>query len=195
MIKPDQCHYHFNTCRDSLWAENNCFIDHYVYLSKTSSIKIGITKFKQIPYRWIDQGAVQALPIIKVNSRYQAGLIESMMKNYIIDKTNWKKMIFSNIDDSNLLEKRKYLLNKTLKKINLMNKKLHAKIKILSFSKPIEIEYPLKEKPDLIKSVRLEDNNQISDILIGIKGQYLIFKTCVINMKKILGYELSITFY
>ena len=114
MMRPEQCHYHFNTCRDSVWAEKNCFIDHYIYLSKTSHIKIGITKYKQIPFRWINQGAVQALPIIRVESRFQAGLIESMMKNYIIDKTNWKKMLSYEVEDLDIIEKKNFLLNKTL---------------------------------------------------------------------------------
>ena len=107
IIKPNLCHFHFNTCRDPLWSENNCFVDHYIYLSKTSNIKIGITKYKQIPFRWIDQGSIQALPIIKVHSRYQAGLIECLMKNYIVDKTNWKKMLQSEIEDINILEKKR----------------------------------------------------------------------------------------
>jgi len=41
----------------------------YIYLANSSGIKVGITRQTQIPTRWIDQGAVQALPIFKVQSR------------------------------------------------------------------------------------------------------------------------------
>jgi len=192
-IKPNLCHYQFNTCRDKVWAEKNCFHDHYVYISKTSSLKIGITKYKQIPYRWVDQGAVQALPIIKVKSRYQAGLVECLMKNYIPDKTNWKKMLLSEVEGTSIIEKRKFLLDKTAKKIEVMNKGLKSKIKILSNLNPININYPIKKNPKIIKVFCLSDNNnEYSDVLIGIKGQYLIFEQSIINMKKLLGHEISI---
>lgn len=182
-----------NTCRDPLWAEKNCFVDHYIYLSKTSKLKVGITKYTQIPYRWIAQGAVQALPFIKVKSRYQAGLVECIMKNYISDKTNRKKMLFSEIDNSKILDKRHILLKKLLNKINFMNKELNSNIEILKPIKPFLISYPVKKNPKEIKSVNFGYNNKkYEDILVGIKGQYLIFNKGVINMSKILGYKFVI---
>jgi hypothetical protein len=41
-------------------------IDHFVYLSHTSGLKVGITRGTQVPTRWIDQGATQALPLFRV---------------------------------------------------------------------------------------------------------------------------------
>ena len=195
IIKPHKCHYHLNTCRDTLWAEKNCFIPHYVYLSKTSDIKVGITKFSQIPFRWIDQGAVQALPIIRTYSRYQAGLVESIFKNYTLDKTNWKKMLlYKNDNNKNaLLERKIYLLRNTLNTILKINKKLNIKIDILNNSNPIDMVYPIKSLPNTVKLIKSDDDNyNVSDHLIGIKGQYLIFEKGVMNMRGLCGHEMSI---
>jgi hypothetical protein len=38
-----------------------------------------------------------------------------MMKNYIIDKTNWKKMLLSDIDDCNILEKKTISIKQNIK--------------------------------------------------------------------------------
>jgi hypothetical protein len=76
IMKPETCHYEAGTCREPSWGEEFCFKPHIVYLANSSGIKVGITRQTQIPTRWIDQGAVQALPIFKVQSRYMAGLIE-----------------------------------------------------------------------------------------------------------------------
>ena len=193
-IKPNLCHYHFSTCRDPAWSDSNCFIDHYVYLSKTSSIKVGITKFKQIPFRWMNQGAIQALPIIKTRSRYQAGLIESLMKNYITDKTSWKKMLLSDIEYTDIINKKKFLFHETMNDIKFINKNLEAETKILKGLKPICINYPLKKVVNNLRLVEINKNsNKFQDILNGIKGQYLIFDKGVINMKKYLGYEMLFT--
>jgi hypothetical protein len=66
ILKPEQCHYEAGTCREPEWGLAQCFKPHYVYLANSSGIKVGITRESQIPIRWIDQGAVQALPIMKV---------------------------------------------------------------------------------------------------------------------------------
>ena len=36
---------------------------HYVYLANSSDVKVGVTRSSQIPTRWIDQGASEALII------------------------------------------------------------------------------------------------------------------------------------
>ena len=44
-------------CRDPKWGEENCMIDHTVYLANSSGIKIGITRKYQQIHRWMDQGS------------------------------------------------------------------------------------------------------------------------------------------
>jgi hypothetical protein len=49
---------------------------HYVYLANSSGLKVGLTRASQIPTRWLDQGAAQALLCVRVPTRRQAGLVE-----------------------------------------------------------------------------------------------------------------------
>ena len=91
IVKPETCHFHKNTCRDSEWGKEHCFIDHTVYLSNSSGLKVGITRQYQQTTRWIDQGAIQAIALGTVKKRLDAGLVEVALKNHVSDKTNWRK--------------------------------------------------------------------------------------------------------
>ena len=51
IMSPEKCHFDQGTCREPDWAENNCFVDHIVYLANTSGIKVGITRHSQVPTR------------------------------------------------------------------------------------------------------------------------------------------------
>ena len=53
IMAPENCHYHLGTCREPEWGLANCMRPHIVYLSNTSSVKIGITRESQLPTRWI----------------------------------------------------------------------------------------------------------------------------------------------
>ena len=91
VMKPETCHYAEGTCREPEWGDTHCFIPHYVYLANSSGIKVGITRETQVPTRWIDQGATQALPIFEVSNRLQSGLIEVALKKYVSDRTDWRR--------------------------------------------------------------------------------------------------------
>eukprot|EP00487_Bulimina_marginata_P007798 TRINITY_DN29458_c0_g1_i1.p1 TRINITY_DN29458_c0_g1~~TRINITY_DN29458_c0_g1_i1.p1 ORF type:complete len:165 (+),score=17.60 TRINITY_DN29458_c0_g1_i1:253-747(+) len=93
IMKPETCHHAQGTCKEPQWGEDNCMIPNYVYLANTSGLKVGITRHTQIPTRWIDQGATQALPIFKVQTRLQSGLVEVALAEFIADKTNWRNML------------------------------------------------------------------------------------------------------
>ena len=75
IMSPEKCHYEQGTCREPDWGLANCMIDHIVYLANTSGLKVGITRHSQVPTRWMDQGATQALPIFRVASRFQSCLL------------------------------------------------------------------------------------------------------------------------
>ena len=66
---------------------------HVVYLANSSGLKVGITRLSNVPSRWVDQGAVAALPIIKVNNRFQSRMLEVTLAETMNDKTNWRKML------------------------------------------------------------------------------------------------------
>src|SRR5690554_8184312 len=91
MMNPEKCHFHLGTCREPDWAERVCFSDHIVYLANSSGLKVGITRATQMPTRWLDQGATQALPIARVASRRLSGLLEDIFRAQMSDRTNWRR--------------------------------------------------------------------------------------------------------
>jgi hypothetical protein len=93
MVSPELCHFHLGTCREPDWGLAHCMQPHVVYLANTSGIKVGITRATQVPTRWIDQGAVQALPLMNVTSRRASGVVETALKSHMADRTDWRRML------------------------------------------------------------------------------------------------------
>jgi len=193
ILKPETCHYAAGTCREPQWGEENCFREHYVYLANSSALKVGITRGTQIPTRWIDQGATQALPIFKVQNRLHSGLIEDALKPFIADKTNWRKMLQGEAEQQDMLEARNTLLEQASEALkDLSNRFDGGAYTPLNDAKTININYPVNQYPEKIKSFNLDKTPSIEGNLMGIKGQYLIFDTGVINLRKYAGYKLSL---
>lgn len=192
ILKPENCHYHKGTCREPAWGEEFCFQPHYVYLANSSGIKVGITRQTQIPTRWIDQGAIQALPILKVPSRYVSGLVEISIGRHVSDKTSWQKMLKNNTVPVDLIAKRDELL--ALCEAELAEIALQFgsnAIKVLPEAKPVDIDYPVLRYPAKVKSFNFDKQAEVGGVLEGIKGQYLLFDTGVINIRKFSGHQVE----
>lgn len=184
ILKPETCHFHLGTCREPEWGKTNCFKKHIVYLANTSGLKVGITKENPYHKRWVDQGAVEALPILETGSRFEAGKIEIEFAKYISDKTSWQKLISAPALSLDLMEKSKELFTQVnLEKTNSEYKKLSHNV--------TKIEYPILDYPKKKISLKLEANKPIEDILLGIKGQYLLFPNGGINLRSFEGYKIS----
>ncbi|MCB1677269.1 MAG: DUF2797 domain-containing protein [Halioglobus sp.] len=194
IISPEKCHYAAGTCREPLWGEAHCMIEHVVYLANTSALKVGITRGSQIPTRWMDQGATQAQPIFRVSSRLHSGLVESAFKPHVADKTNWQAMLKGAAEPRDLEAVRSNLMAACREDIEVLRSAhgLQA-ITALEAAHETRISYPVLEYPARVKSFNLDKTASIGGTLIGIKGQYLIFDTGVINLRKYGGYQLSLT--
>ncbi|MFC1233754.1 DUF2797 domain-containing protein [Vibrio sp. F74] len=193
IMKPETCHYDQGTCREPQWGEENCMIDHYVYLSNTSSLKVGITRHNQIPTRWIDQGATQGLPIFKVKTRYISGLIEIELAKHISDKTNWRTLLKQDGDAMDLSDKFAELLPLVTEKVEEIKQQFGADAIQVLTELTTEIHYPVTVHPIKISSHNFDKNPEVTGILQGIKGQYLIFDTGVINIRKFTSYEIEVS--
>ena len=191
IMKPETCHYHLGTCREPEWGDSHCFQDHYVYLANSSGLKVGITRHTQVPTRWIDQGATQALQIFKVKTRLQSGQVEIALKQHVGDKTDWRKMLKGSAEPKNLEEERDKLLAlgaDALKEISAMNPE--GDIELLPNAEPVTITYPVLEYPTKVSSLNFEKTPDIEGVLLGIKGQYLILDTGVLNIRKFTSYHI-----
>ncbi|NVJ59247.1 MAG: DUF2797 domain-containing protein [Gammaproteobacteria bacterium] len=192
IVKPETCHYHQGTCREPEWGEQNCFIPHYVYLSNTSGLKVGITRHSQIPTRWIDQGATQATLMFKVGTRQLSGFVETAFKDLIADKTNWRAMLKGDADPVDLNAEAEQLKSKLSQTINSLIT-THSEEQIETVESGItNINYPVVQHPVKITSHNFDKNPVVSGTLMGIKGQYLIFDSGVINIRKFTSYEVSV---
>ena len=185
-LKPETCHYDKGTCREPEWALTHCFQPHIVYLANSSGLKVGITRESQIPTRWIDQGATQALAILRVKDRVTSGKVETIFKKYVNDKTDWRKMLKGSSEELDLKEQAKELLEKAAGEL------AEFSFEVLD-QEEVNITYPVLNYPEKVKSVGLDKNPEISGVLQGIKGQYLIFENSVINIRAHSGYEVTIT--
>ena len=154
---------------------------HIVYLALSSDVKVGVTRQTQVPTRWIDQGAVQAIPIVEVPNRYLAGITEVALKNHYVDKTNWQKMLKNDLPQVDLLKEKaslKYLIPKEVQQF------YHPEKEDL-----YEIHFPVLQYPTKVNSLNLDKSPNFSGKLMGIKGQYLIFEDgTVFNVRTFEGY-------
>lgn len=69
---------------------------------------------------------------------------------------------------------------------------LHA-ISILNGVAPVTISYPVQAYPDKITSFNLDKESRIEGKLLGIKGQYLILDSGVINLRRYSGYQVALS--
>ena len=187
IMKPETCHYHLGTCRDNAWGEQHCFSAHVVYLANSSGAKVGITRSSNTPGRWIDQGAVQALPILAVDSRIKSGQLEVALKQFVSDKTNWRKMLKNEVESLDLEAMRDELLPRIQDQCAALGAQTLE-------NEVLEINYPVVEYPSKINSLNFDKTPEISGVLQGIKGQYLILDLGVLNIRKFGAYDISLTY-
>ncbi|NVK41973.1 MAG: DUF2797 domain-containing protein [Oceanospirillaceae bacterium] len=191
IVSPEKCHYHLGTCRDPGWGEQHCFQSHIVYLANSSGLKVGITRGTQVPTRWIDQGAVQALPILRVDSRYQSGLVEHLFKSEVADKTNWRRMLKNDVDVLDLKAERDRLLEAVAEPLAEVEREFGLQAIQRLDAEAVRIEYPVLNFPLKVSSFNLDKNPEVEGELQGIKGQYLILDSGVINLRKFTAYQVE----
>ncbi|MCX4189576.1 DUF2797 domain-containing protein [Methylophaga sp. OBS3] len=193
-MKPETCHYDEGTCREPDWGLSVCMQDHVVYLANSSGLKVGITRIGQVPTRWLDQGATQALPIFKVKSRYQSGLVEVLFKQHVADRTDWRKMLKGDAEPLDLAAQRDRLFEECAAEIETLQKQFpDGAITPLTAENVVTIRYPVDNYPEKIKALNFDKTPALEGILQGIKGQYLILDTGVLNIRKFAGYQVAIT--
>ena len=181
IFKPELCTAHLGIEeRDLKWEKNFQIAPHYVYLANSSGLKVGITRSSQGIVRWMDQGASQAILLAEVPNRRFSGDIEVILKSFVADKTNWRKMLSSEPSFIDMVHAKLELLK------HLPD---HLQQYIIKTNDVIQIKYPVIKYPVKIKSVRLDKQSKIEGKLMGIKGQYFILDNDrVFNVRAHEGY-------
>jgi hypothetical protein len=187
IIRPELCRAHLGEGRDVEWEQENHNQPHFVYLAVSDVVKVGVTRATQIPTRWIDQGAAYAIRLAEVPYRQLAGEIEVALKSEFTDKTNWRKMLQNQIDESIDLVQVKWELEELLP--------TDYSQYLTEDDEIIELTYPVLEFPQKVTSIGLEKQPEIKGKLMGIKGQYLIFDGGrVFNVRNHSGFEVEFEF-
>jgi len=187
VLQPDKCQAHLGISRNTEWAQQHCLASHVVYLAVSSNLKIGITRKTQIPTRWIDQGASSAIIVAQTPNRNIAGTIEKYLMQHYSDKTNWQGMLQGKsmeIDLTTEKEKACQYLPAELKQYCIDDKNI------------TQLNFPIPQFPDKVKSFTFDKIDKVEGILTGIKGQYLILdNSSVLNIRRHNGYliQLDIT--
>ena len=193
IVKPELCHYDQGTCRQPSWGESHCMRPHVVYLANSSGLKVGITRASQVPTRWIDQGAVQALPLYEVDSRLQSGWLEVALKRYISDRTDWRAMLKGDPSQLDLLVERDRLLGEASVDLAQCQLKIgSASMRLVEGAQEARFKYPVLVYPEKIKAHNFDKHARIEGRLQGVKGQYMILDTGVLNIRKFAGYEVDL---
>ncbi len=193
IIKPELCHFDQGTCREPEWAKEHCLQPHIVYLANSSGLKVGISRKRQIPTRWIDQGATQALGILEVATRLVSGKVEMIMKSFVSDRTQWQRMLKGEAASVDLSAERERLLGLCEAEILEVEQTCgEGSVRRLTQSEVTTIRYPVVEYPAKVKSFNFDKQKEVGGILLGVKGQYLIFDSGVINIRKFAGYEVAL---
>lgn len=189
VIHPEKCNY--PSCPDT-WAHEHCGQDHIVYLANSSGLKVGITRSTQVPTRWIDQGAIQAIPLFKVTNRLQSGMFEVHLKQHVKDKTNWRQMLQEKIELLDMNFHKDDLLTKADIQLNDLLKQ-YQDVERLDLQ-PISLQYPIMSYPQKMTALGFEKTSDVKGKLLGIKGQYLLLENGVLNIRKYSGYKVKFSY-
>ncbi|MEY2963220.1 MAG: hypothetical protein RL754_481 [Bacteroidota bacterium] len=180
IMKPELSQAHLGIEERDLEFEKRLQLQpHYVYLAKTSEIKVGVTRKTQMPYRWIDQGASEATILLEVPNRYLAGEAEVLLKDHFADKTSWQAMLKGTASDADLQEARVRALEALTPEL-----REYAWGEYRNWT----LKFPLEEHPTKVKSLNLRKEPHWSGQLKGIKGQYLITDAGVFNVRSHEGF-------
>lgn len=184
ILKPELCEAHLGKGRDVQWEEDHHNKPHYVYLALTSALKVGVTRDTQVPTRWIDQGAWRVIKFAKTPHRKLAGDIEVALKAHLTDKTPWQAMLKNETLDGMDLQAEKNRIAALLPDA--------FKQYVCDENEVCQLNYPVFSYPEKIKSLKLDKESTIEGILMGVRGQYLIFEeNRVINIRSHEGYKVD----
>lgn len=187
IVRPELCHHGQpdHPCRDEAFAQAQCFQPHVLYVSLTSGLKVGITRRVNLPSRWIDQGAVAAVPVAVLPDRRAVGLLEKRLSDEgFADKTHWTRMLKGNPDEDGLAP--------FAERVAARLAEWGAPVLPPAERVVVRFNYPVQAWPQKVTSFNLDKSPEAGGVLHGIKGQYLIFDGGVINLRKYAGYRVQV---
>ncbi len=188
IIRPELSQAHLGIeDRDLAFEKSYQLQEHIVYLANGGDLKVGVTRGRQMQNRWIDQGASSAIVLARTENRFQAGEMEVALKEYMGDKTPWRKMLKNDIPAIDLKAEKENIKKKL--SAEMQGFYAEGEDKVYNFG------YPVEEWPTKISTLNLDKQPKVEAVLKGIRGQYLIFQGgLVFNIRAHTGFKVSFAF-
>ncbi len=193
VMSPVRCHYAAGTCREPAWGEAYCMQQHVVYLANSAGPKVGITKPQNLPYRWLDQGATQALVIMRTHTRHQAGCVEAALARYVSDRTDWRALVRGTAETVDLRALARQLRDQAARELGELEQRFPAALQWSDAEATTEILYPVLRYGSAPRALALTADNPVVGTLLGIKGQYLLLDSGVFNVRRHTSYHVALS--
>lgn len=129
-----------------------------------------------------------------MKSRFLSGLVEVAIAEFLADKTNWRAMLKGDNVEIDLKEEARKLLPQIDAKVYSLRLQYGFDAVEAVQHDIVDIRYPVTEYPTKVASFNFDKEPTVSGVLQGIKGQYLIFDTGVINIRKFTSYEVNVEY-
>jgi hypothetical protein len=188
IIRPELSQAHLDIeDRDLAFEKSYQLQEHIVYLANGGDLKVGVTRAQQMQNRWIDQGASEAIVLARTKNRFQAGEMEVALKDFMGDKTPWRKMLKNEIPTIDLKQEKL----KIKEKLSAEMQQFFAE----GEDHVYQFNYPVEEWPTKITTLNLDKESKAEAVLKGVRGQYLIFQGgLVFNVRAHTGFRVSFAF-
>ena len=158
--------------------------------ANSSGIKVGITRATQLPTRWLDQGASQALPIMPppVSNRAWSKTCYAASRR----SHQRRALLKGDAEPIDLIEMRERIFDACAAGLQGLQQRYGLQaIQPVADAEVVEIRYPVEAYPTKVVSLDLDKTPVVEGTLLGIKGQYLILDTGVINIRKFTAYQVA----
>ena len=192
VVSPDRCHYAAGTCREPAWGDAFCMQPHFVYLANSAGPKVGITRPQNVPMRWLDQGASQALLVMRTRTRHQAGCIEAALARYVPDRTDWRALVGRDAAPIDLVALLGQLQKRAKVELAALDARFPHSLEWIDEFALRQFEYPVTSYDGAATVLSLVPDAAIGGTLLGIKGQYLLFDTGVLNVRRYTSYDVEV---
>jgi len=192
VVSPDRCHYAAGTCREPEWGDAFCMQPHLVYLANSAGPKVGITRPHNVPMRWLDQGATQGMLVMRTQTRHQAGCVEVALARYVGDRTDWRGLVGREAPPIDLTALLARLRDRAKLELAALAARFPGALEWVASPTPHSFEYPVTSYDGAATVLSLIVDRATGGTLLGIKGQYLLFDTGVLNVRRFTSYHVEI---
>ena len=129
---------------------------------------------------------------MRVATRQQSGMVEDLLRSQVADRTNWRALLKGDAEPIDLIEMRERIFDACAVGLQDLQQRYGLQaIQSVADAEVVEIRYPVKAYPTKVVSLDLDKTPVVEGTLLGIKGQYLILDTGVINIRKFTAYQVA----